>query len=102
MGKRQGRTPPDKASSPPPTDYTVEIADSARRQLTELPPADVDRLVDAIDDLAKDPRPPGGKKLATKNGYRIRKGQYRVLYTIDDRLRRVRVYRLGNRRDVYK
>lgn len=102
MGKRQGRTPPDKASPPPPTGYTVEIADSARRQLTELAPADAERLVDAIDDLAEDPRPPGGKKLATKDGYRIRKGQYRVLYTIDDKLKRVRIYRVDNRRDVYK
>lgn len=70
--------------------------------LDELPEEDIERLIDAIDDLAKNPRPPGSKKLAAREGYRIRKGQYRVLHTVDDTAGVVIVYQVGNRRDVYR
>lgn len=74
----------------------------ARRELLALP-ADVRQLLsDTIDDLALVPRPRGAKKLTGRNGYRVRRGAYRVLYTVDDMLRLVRIYRAGHRRDVYR
>ncbi|MBI2901867.1 MAG: type II toxin-antitoxin system RelE/ParE family toxin [Planctomycetes bacterium] len=47
------------------------------------------------------PRPPRAKRLVGKAGYRIRRGDYRILYVVDDDARRIRVYRIGHRRDVY-
>ncbi|OGR97360.1 MAG: hypothetical protein A2V88_06955 [Elusimicrobia bacterium RBG_16_66_12] len=55
-----------------------------------------------FDDLQKEPRPPGAKKLSGVDGYRVRKGDDRILYTIDDAGRLVRVYRVGHRKDVYR
>jgi mRNA interferase RelE/StbE len=60
------------------------------------------RISEAIDDLATYPRPPGAKRLVGQNGYRLRQGDYRVLYTVDDQARVIRVYRIGHRRDIYR
>ena len=82
--------------------WNVEVGDRARRDYLALP-ADVrERIEQAIDDLRENPRPPGVKRLVGKHGYRIRKGDCRVLYAIDDAKRIVRVYAVGHRRDVYR
>lgn len=82
--------------------YRVELATHALREFKDLPD-DVQRLLaDVLDDLQTLPRPPGAKKLTGADGWRVRKGDYRVLYTVDDRAKLVRVYRIGNRRDVYR
>ena len=52
--------------------------------------------------LADDPRPPGSERLSGEDRYRIRQGDYRVVYTIDDEQRIVEVVRIGHRRDVYR
>ena len=57
---------------------------------------------DAIDALADDPRPPGCEKLSGREGYRIRVGEWRALYRVDDQQRRVEVVRVAHRRDVYR
>ena len=82
--------------------YDVLIERTAERDLRRLP-ADVhDRVVAAIIPLATNPRPPGSKKLTgTRNDWRIRVGDYRVLYDISDKVRIVRVYRVRQRRDAY-
>lgn len=59
------------------------------------------RVRDAIRDLANTPRPPGCKKLVGRDGWRIRVGDYRVIYEIDDSTRIVTVVHIGHRRDVY-
>ena len=60
------------------------------------------RVVTEIQALAENPRPPGCKKLAgSKHDWRIRVGEYRVLYEIDDKAKVVRVMRVRHRRDVY-
>ncbi len=82
--------------------YRVLLESHARREFLDLP-ADVRRRIgEVMDDLAKHPRPPGAKKLVGEDGYRVRKGDYRVLYTVDDKEKTVRVYRLGHRREVYR
>lgn len=80
----------------------MELETRARREFLALSPDVREHLADAIDDLARHPRPPGAKRLVGLQGYRIRKGDYRVLYTVDDRARLVRVYRVGHRREVYR
>lgn len=74
----------------------------ARREYHELPEIIQERISDALDDLANLPRPPGSKKLSGIDGYRIRKGDYRILYTIDDKAKEVKVYKLGHRREIYR
>ena len=82
--------------------YRVELETRARREYRDLPARVREHIIDAIDDLQTDPRPPGSKKLVGATGYRIRTGDSRILYTIDDSAFRVRIYRIGHRREVYR
>ena len=82
--------------------YTVRIDASALKSLNALPKDDRKRLRDALDALAEDPRPSGVKKLkGSDNDWRIRVGDYRILYEIRDKALVVRVIRIGNRKGVY-
>ena len=73
------------------------------RDLKKLPEPVRQRLQPHIELLATDPRPPGVVKLeGTEKGYRIRIGDYRVLYEIHDAVLRVAVVKVGHRRDVYR
>lgn len=82
--------------------YRIELETRARREFLNLPREAQERLAAALDDLQGDPRPPGAKRLSGSPGYRVRKGTYRALYTIDDNAKIVRVYRMGHRREVYR
>ena len=82
--------------------YQVFLETRAKRELESLPKNVRKQLANVIDDLEKEPRSPGSKKLIQKEGYRIRKGDYRLLYTIDDKERRVTIYRIGHRREIYR
>jgi len=82
--------------------YRIEVETRARREFLGLPDQVQEVVTEAIDDLATNPRPQGAKRLVAKSGYRLRKGDYRILYTIDDETRLVRVYRVGHRRDIYR
>jgi len=82
--------------------YRIELETHAKREFLDLPKAIHQRLAEAIDDLQTNPRPQGCKKLSGIDGYRIRKGDYRVLYTIDDQNCLVRIYRVGHRREIYR
>ena len=61
-----------------------------------------DRIAAAIDGLADDPRPRGSVKLAGRNDYRVRVGDYRIVYAVDDDERLVLVARIAHRREVYR
>lgn len=82
--------------------YSVELESRARRELLDLPRNIQRRAADILEDLSNNPRPPGAKKLTGQDGYRVRTGDYRILYTIDDRKRMVRIYRIGHRREIYR
>ncbi|HPO12746.1 MAG TPA: type II toxin-antitoxin system RelE/ParE family toxin [Candidatus Hydrogenedentes bacterium] len=83
--------------------YSVEFSKHARRQLHQLSRETQERMRDHIDALAVMPRPAGVVKLSGENNtYRIRVGEYRVLYEIRDDVLVVLVIRIGHRRDVYK
>lgn len=87
----------------PKPEYEVLIERSAEKDLRRLPEEVHDRVIGSILTLALNPRPPGAKKLVgSKSDWRIRVGDYRVLYDIADQVRIVRVYRVRHRRDVYK
>jgi len=83
--------------------YTVDIKQSARRELEDLSNSLVARLVPKIGGLAANPRPSGCRKLrGYKDLWRIRVGNYRVVYFIDDDRKTVSVTRIAHRRDVYE
>lgn len=82
--------------------YHIEFESRARKEFLDLPSNIQERLSTGIDDLENNPRPPGAKKLIGQEGYRIRKGDYRILYTIDDQSKLIRIYHLGHRREVYR
>jgi mRNA interferase RelE/StbE len=82
--------------------YRLELETRAVKELSSIPKSRRELLAAVLDDLQKQPRPPGSKKLSGVDGYRVRKGDYRILYTIDDAARLVRVYRIGRRREVYR
>jgi mRNA interferase RelE/StbE len=82
--------------------YRVSILQRAMKELSRLPPGDYERTRDAIGALAEDPRPKGCAKLTGRHGWRIRVGNYRVIYEIDDAARQVVVVHVGHRRDVYR
>jgi mRNA interferase RelE/StbE len=83
-------------------EYTVLILPSAQKQLNKLPNAIATRIEDKMMELEQDPRPPGCKKLKGRDAYRIRIGDYRVIYEIHDGRLVVTVITIGHRRDVYE
>ncbi len=82
--------------------YSVRINRSAAKELEDLPIRDRRRVVTRIGGLMSDPRPPGAQKLSGEEKYRIRQGQLRILYEVDDRDAVVTVVKIGHRRDVYR
>jgi mRNA interferase RelE/StbE len=83
--------------------YKVIINNSAQKDIRKLPGQEVNKIIPAIRSLAKDPRPSGCKKLVnTRNAYRIRVGNYRVLYCIEDKIRIVEVSAVKHRRAAYE
>ena len=84
--------------------YQVIINPAARKELKKLSPSVVTPISVKIDSLSKNPRPAGCKKLVNNKNelWRIRVGDYRILYAIDDKVRIIDVVHIGNRRDVYK
>jgi mRNA interferase RelE/StbE len=82
--------------------YTVEIKRSAEKEMESLPREVHKRVTAKILTFELNPRPPGSRKLQGTEGYRLRVGDYRVLYTIDDRSHRVVIYSVAHRREAYR
>ncbi len=81
----------------------VYLERAAERDLRRLPAADFQRIIPHIKALAENPRPSGCHKITgSKNDWRIRIGDYRVLYEIDEKAGAVRVMRVRHRRDAYR
>ncbi|MEJ7622597.1 MAG: type II toxin-antitoxin system RelE/ParE family toxin [Pyrinomonadaceae bacterium] len=84
--------------------YTVVILSAAERQIKKLPAVARRKVIDLAESLSKDPRPKGSKALrGSLNGFfRVRTGNYRIVYAIDDRNVIITVVTVGNRRDIYR
>jgi len=83
--------------------YSVLLERAAEKDLVRLAVVVHDRVIAALHGLMQNPRPPGCRKLAgTKNDWRIRVGDYRVIYEIADVIRVVRVHRIRHRGEVYR
>lgn len=82
--------------------YRVELTPAAAKQVRRLHPEVARRVAGAIELLAVDPRPPGAKRLVGQTGLRVRVGDHRIVYTIQEDLLLVVVVRVGHRGSVYR
>ncbi|OSZ82872.1 plasmid stabilization protein [Chitinophagaceae bacterium IBVUCB1] len=84
--------------------YTIVVSHSAEKDLERLPNAILKRVVIAIDGLASEPRPSGCKKLKGEKEqlYRVRIGDYRIIYMIADKIQVVDIRRIRHRKEVYE
>ena len=82
--------------------WTVEVQRPAEKELANLPHQAQERIAEALRALEKNPFPRGVKKLKARDGYRIRVGDYRVVFRVDHRARLLRIAAIGHRKDVYR
>ena len=82
--------------------YDLVVKKSAERELRALPKPDLRRVTERIRALSHNPRPPGCEKLSGHDQYRIRQGDYRIVYAIDDAAHIVTLVKIGHRREVYR
>ena len=96
-------SPRQPAPDQPEKPYAVVLRKSAGRELSKLPKSDQQRIAREIDGLARHPPPHGVQKLAGSGElYRVRIGDYRVIYTIADRQLIVEIIRIRHRKDAYR
>ncbi len=82
--------------------YQISITRKAQKELANLPTKDYESVKTDVRDLANSPRPRGCKKLSGREGWRIKVGDYRVIYEIDDKEKIVTVLHIGHRREIYR
>lgn len=82
--------------------YRVVFRKSVARDMRRIPNRDLRRILATIDSLSEDPRPAGVEKLSELERYRVRQGDYRIIYEIEDADVIIIVVKVGHRRDVYR
>jgi len=82
--------------------YKIYFKKSALKDIEKIPDKDLKRIIKKIETLSEDPRPPGHEKLSDQEKYRIRQGNYRIIYSIQDDKLTVWIIKVGHRRDVYQ
>ncbi|MFM6928684.1 MAG: type II toxin-antitoxin system RelE family toxin [Bdellovibrio sp.] len=82
--------------------YSVFIQPSAQKEIERLPKPAQNKVVKALIALADNPRPPSCKKLVGTDSWRVRVGEYRIVYWIEDNVLSVEVVRVAHRKDVYR
>jgi len=81
--------------------YIIELTKKAKKKLDKLPDSTAFQLIETIVQLENNPRPIGSKKLKGRDGYRVRSGNYRIIYEIIDHKLIIEIIDLGHRRDIY-
>lgn len=92
---------PPKLTADTTRRYTIKLTKTAQKQLDKLPNTQIERIKVELLELANNPRPSGVKKLKGQEGYRIRVGDYRILYFIFDNILLVEVVKVGQRGNFY-
>lgn len=82
--------------------YSIQVRRTAEKELRILPRLDLMKVTDRIRARSKNPRPPGSEKLSDREQFRIRQGDYRIVYEIDDQQRIIHIIKIGNRKEVYR
>lgn len=83
-------------------EYKISFKESVEKDFRTIPKKDLKKILSRIKALAIDPRPPGHEKLSGQEKYRVRQGQYRIVYSIQDKELTVWVVKVGHRKDVYR
>ncbi|MBT3227090.1 MAG: type II toxin-antitoxin system RelE/ParE family toxin [Deltaproteobacteria bacterium] len=83
-------------------EYKIFFKKSVWKDFKSIPDKDLSRILNLIKSFSKTPRPTGCTKLSGQEKYRIRLGQYRIIYSIQDKELTVWVVKVGNRKDVYR
>lgn len=82
--------------------FNIRFKESVAKDLRQLPVKDIKRILKRIDTLIDEPRPTGCEKLSAQERYRMRQGNYRIIYEIHDEEQIIIVIKIGHRREVYK
>ena len=82
--------------------YKIIIERKAAKEIENLPNDTIQRITDAIKNLKLNPRPHGSKKLKGEVGWRVRIGDYRILYTIVDNQKLITIYKVKHRKEAYR
>lgn len=82
--------------------YAIFILRRSQKELADLPADPYRQVKEAISALPQTPRPVGCQKLVGRDGWRIRVGDYRILYDIDDKKKTLTILHIGHRRDIYR
>jgi len=82
--------------------YKIEIKESVVKELNSIPKKDLKKIVQKIRSLSDNLRPNGCVKLSGQERYRIRQGDYRILYSIENEILVVYVIKIGHRKEVYR
>ena len=82
--------------------YKISIKKSAAKELEDIPKKNLRKIVKRIQSLAQNPRPAGSQKLSGQQQYRVRQGDYRVVYSVDDKDSIIDIVKIGHRRQIYR
>lgn len=82
--------------------YSVQFTSSAQKELKRIPKKDQIRIITRIQELSKDPRPVQSKRLTNEEKYRVRQGNYRILYQIKDKELIIVLVKIRHRKDAYE
>lgn len=82
--------------------YRIELRRKAQQDLDKLLKKDFEAVIETIKELANTPRPKGVEKLKVSGLWRVRQGDYRIVYNIDDKQSLVIIVRIGNRKEIYR
>ena len=82
--------------------YKIFFKKSVWKDFESIPRNDLKKIMNVIESLVKNPRPPGCRKLSGQERYRLRQGRYRIIYSIQNDELKVWVVKVGHRKDVYR
>ena len=82
--------------------YNIRFRKSAEAELGTIPKNDLHKIIKRIQDLSSNPRPMNSQKLSISGHYRVRQGDYRIVYMILDDIKSIEIYKIGHRREVYR
>jgi mRNA interferase RelE/StbE len=82
--------------------YKLQIKKSAEKELRKIPKRELIKIINKIQNLSEDPHPVGSIKISNQEKYRLRIGNYRVLYKVEDNILTIFIIKVGHRKDIYR
>lgn len=83
-------------------EYEIYFKESVEKDFRTIPKKDLGKIIQRIEALSEDPRPPGHEKLTGQERYRVRQGLYRIIYSVQDEELTIWIVKVGHRKDVYR